>query len=76
MCTPFLKEQYIYIYERIGVKRRNKQPTTDLCDRVVILSTSFGYNNDLFCFYFILTVTHRSVTCSECHSLDLEVGVC
>ena len=31
-----------------GVKRRNKQPTTDLCDRMVILLTSFGHNNDLF----------------------------
>ena len=28
--------------------KRNKQPTTDLCDRMVILSTSFGHNNDLF----------------------------
>ena len=26
----------------------NKQPATDLCDRMVILSTSFGHNNDLF----------------------------
>ena len=34
--------------QRIGVIKRNKQPTTDLCDRMVILSTSFGHNNDLF----------------------------
>ena len=25
-----------------------KNPTTDLYDRMVILSTSLGYNNDLF----------------------------
>ena len=34
--------------QRIGVERQNKQPTTDLYDRMVILSTSFGHNNDLF----------------------------
>ena len=36
------------LFQRIGVIKRNEQPTTDLCDRMVILSTSFGHNNDLF----------------------------
>ena len=27
----------IFIFQRIGVIKRNKQPTTDLCDMMVIL---------------------------------------
>ena len=36
----------LMLNQRIGVIKRNKvnkQPTTDLCDRMVILSTSFGH---------------------------------
>ena len=32
----------------MGMRKRNKQPTADLYDRMVLLSTSFGHNNDLF----------------------------
>ena len=41
-------QNLVHLKHRIGVIKRNKQPTTDLCDRMVILSTSFGHNNDLF----------------------------
>ena len=42
---------HIHIFFHIvlkKVRRWNKKPTTDLYDRMVILSTSLGYNNDLF----------------------------
>ena len=44
----FTTKMLTFIFQRIRVKRWNKQPTTDLCDRMVILSTIFDHNNDLF----------------------------
>ena len=38
------------INQKMGLRRQNKQPTTDLYDRMVILWTCFGHNKDRLTF--------------------------
>ena len=38
----------LLLFQKMGVRRRNKQPTMDVCDRMILLSTGLGHSMTFF----------------------------